>query len=180
MNRFVAFLRGINVGKHVVVKEQLTEIFMALGFQNVSTFRQSGNVIFEANDSVSDEIKTKIENKLYEALGYRVVVFVRTLPQLKSIIALNPFKGQIAEGASYLVTFLPSMPRTLRLQLPITIPNSHARILVKDGSEVYSITHGGGEGALPNAFLELRLKMKTTTRNMNTIKGIVEKYLSTA
>jgi uncharacterized protein (DUF1697 family) len=84
MNRFVAFLRGINVGKHVVVKEQLTEIFMALGFQNVSTFRQSGNVIFEANESIPDEIKTKIENKLYEALGYRIVVFVRTLPQLKS------------------------------------------------------------------------------------------------
>jgi hypothetical protein len=49
---------------------------------------------------------------------------------------------------------------------------------MKEGSEVYSITHGGGEGALPNAFLELRLKIKATTRNMNTIKGIVEKYFS--
>jgi uncharacterized protein (DUF1697 family) len=178
MNRFVAFLRGINVGKHVVVKEQLTEIFMALGFQNVSTYRQSGNVIFKANTSIPDEIKTKIENKFYEALGYRVDVFIRTFPQLESIITLNPFKDQIAEGASYLVTFLPSAPTMLNLQLPITIPNSHARILKHQGSEVYSTTHGGGEGALPNAFLESMLKVKTTTRNMNTIKGIVEKYFS--
>lgn len=178
MYRFVAFLRGINVGKHVVLKEQLKEIFTALGFQHVSTFRQSGNVIFEANESVPDEIKSRIENRFSEALGYQIVVFLRTLQQLKSIIELDPFKDQIAEGGSYLVTFLPNVPVMLELQLPITIPNSHARILMKERSEIYSVTHGGGEGALPNAFLELKLKMKTTTRNMNTIIGIVEKYLS--
>jgi len=51
MRRFVAFLRGINVGGRSVVKEQLKESFTSLGFQNISTFKQSGNVIFESDKS---------------------------------------------------------------------------------------------------------------------------------
>ena len=47
MTLFVAFLRGINVGGHIVKKEKLQEAFNSLGFQNVVTFKQSGNVIFE-------------------------------------------------------------------------------------------------------------------------------------
>ena len=49
MHRFVAFLRGINVGGHIVVKEKLKEAFTSLGFQNVSTYKQSGNVVFETD-----------------------------------------------------------------------------------------------------------------------------------
>jgi hypothetical protein len=45
------------------------------------------------------------------------------------------------------------------------------------GTEAFSVTHGGGEGALPNPFLEAKLKVKATTRNINTIMEIVEKYL---
>ncbi|MCL4429127.1 MAG: DUF1697 domain-containing protein, partial [Chloroflexi bacterium] len=94
MFRFVAFLRGINVGGHIVVKEKLKEAFTSMGFQNVSTYRQSGNVIFDADAADTQEIKAKIEDKLHSTLGYEVAVFVRTIPQLKSIIDLDPFKNQ--------------------------------------------------------------------------------------
>jgi len=63
-----------------------------------------------------------------------------------------------------------------RLQLPLTIPKSGAEILSARGSEVFSVTHGGGEGALPNPFLESKLKVKATTRNLNIIREIVQKY----
>ena len=49
MSRFVAFLRGINVGGRVVVKETLKEVFTSLGYQNIVTYKQSGNVIFETD-----------------------------------------------------------------------------------------------------------------------------------
>jgi uncharacterized protein (DUF1697 family) len=176
MHRFVAFLRGINVGGRIVVKEQLKEAFTSLGFQNVSTYKQSGNVIFEADVANPKEIKVKIEEKLQSTLGYEVAVFVRTFPQLKSIINLDAFKGQTTESTSYLVTFLPSAFSTFPLQLPIEIPKSTAQIISAIGMEVFSVTHGDGEGALPNPFLEVKLKVKATTRNLNTIREILEKH----
>jgi uncharacterized protein (DUF1697 family) len=176
MHRFVAFLRGINVGGHIVVKEKLKEAFTSLGFQNVSTYKQSGNVIFETDMASPQEIRSKIEDKLQSLLGYNVVVFVRTIPQLKSIIDVDPFKGQDKEGASLLVTFLANAQSTFPLQLPLTISKSTALVISSKGTEVFSITHGGGEGALPNPFLESKLKMKATTRNLNIIREIVEKY----
>jgi uncharacterized protein (DUF1697 family) len=176
MVRFVAFLRGINVGGHIVVKEKLKEIFTALGFQNVSTYKQSGNIIFETAMSNPQEIKGKIEDSLRRVLGFEVAVLVRTFPQLKSIVELDPFKGQTSEGTSFLVTFLPTQFSTFPLPLPLTIPKSTAQVLSAKSTEVFSVTHGGGEGALPNPFLEAKLKVKATTRNMNIIKEILEKY----
>ncbi len=172
----VAFLRGINVGGHIVVKATLQEAFVSLGFQNVSTYKQSGNIIFETEQANLEEIKEKIEAKLLDTLGYAVSVFVRTIDQLQGILSLDPFKNQPKEGASFLVTFLASAPSIFPLSLPFTIPKSRAQIIAAHGCEVFSVTFGGGEGALPNPFLESKLKIKATTRNLNVIREIIEKY----
>ncbi|MGO8807411.1 MAG: DUF1697 domain-containing protein [Candidatus Bathyarchaeia archaeon] len=176
MTLLVAFLRGINVGGHVVKKEQLQEAFKSLGFQNVITFRQSGNVVFETQTTRPEEFEKTIGEKLRTLLGYDVAVFVRTIPELKDIIGSDPFKGLPKEGTSFLVTLLPNSPDRFPLQLPVIIPKSTAQIISVKGLEVFSVTHGGGEGALPNPYVESKLKVKTTTRNMNIIKEIVEKY----
>ena len=176
MTRFVAFLRGINVGGRIVKKEKLQEAFASLSFHNVFTLRQSGNVIFETEASDAEYLKKQIEEKLRSVLGYNVAVFVRTISQLKNIIDQDPFKGQPTEGSSFLVTLLPNSPSKFPLQLPLIIPKSTAEVISARGSEVFSVTHGGGEGALPNPYVESRLKVKATTRNMNVIKEIVEKF----
>jgi uncharacterized protein (DUF1697 family) len=178
MPRFLVFLRGINVGGRSVKKEKLQEVFTSLGFLNVSTFRQSGNIIFETNETNIEDFKGKIEDKLHGTLGYDVVIFVRTIQQLKNIVNLNPFKGQDTQGTSFLVTLLSNAPSKFPLKLPLTIPKSTAKIISADGTEVFSVTHGGGEGALPNPFIESKLKVKATTRNMNVIREILEKYSS--
>jgi uncharacterized protein (DUF1697 family) len=176
MERFVAFLRGINVGGRTVVKEKLKEVFTTLGFQNVSTFKQSGNVIFETEIVYPKEIEDKIKSKLGNMLGYEVSVFVRTFLQLKSIIKHDAFKGQDKAGTSFLVTFLAAAPANFPMQLPLTIPKSTAQVVLAKGTEVFSVTHGGGECALPNPFLESKLNVKATTRNINTLRELVEKY----
>ena len=86
MGCFVAFLRGINVGGHIAKKDTLQNAFTSLGFQNVATYKQSGNVIFETKDTNPQEIKTKIEGCLKATLGFEVPVFLRTIPQLKEIL----------------------------------------------------------------------------------------------
>jgi uncharacterized protein (DUF1697 family) len=176
MNCFVAFLRGINVGGHIVVKEKLKEAFASMGFRNVSTYKQSGNIIFETDLSEQSELKGKTEAQLRITLGFEVAVLVRTLPQLKRIIMQEPFKNQTSEGTSFLVTFLPNTVSPFPLQLPLTIPKSTAQIISSKDTEVFSVTHGGGEGALPNPYLESKLKVKATTRNLNIIREITEKY----
>jgi uncharacterized protein (DUF1697 family) len=176
MYRYVVFVRGINVGGRTVVKEKLKDAFTSVGFQNVATFKQSGNIIFETDIASPREITNKIEQKLHALLGYEVAVFVRTIPQLKNIIALDPFKGQDTQGSSFLVTFLAAAPAVFPLQLPLTIPKSTAQVISAYDAEVFSVTHGGGEGALPNPFVESKLKVKATTRNINTIREITQKY----
>ena len=104
MPRFVAFLRGINVGGRTVKKEKLQEIFVSLGFQNVATYKQSGNVIFEASTDDVEGLRRKIEDRLQAVLGYRAAVLLRSIEQLKSIVNQQPFKRQKMENSSFLVT----------------------------------------------------------------------------
>ena len=144
--------------------------------KTLATYKQSGNVIFETKDTNPQEIKTKIEGCLKATLGFEVPVFLRTIPQLKEILTDDPFKNQSSEGTSFLVTFLNAPLIAFPLSLPTTIPKSTAQIIALKDTEVFSVTHGGGEGALPNPFVEKTLKTKATTRNLNIIREIVEKY----
>jgi uncharacterized protein (DUF1697 family) len=175
MSRQVAFLRGINVGGRSVTKQTLLAVFESLGLVEVSTFKQSGNVIFQTAKADTQDLTGKIEAKLQATLGYPVAVFIRTTDQLKSIIESDPFKSQPTEGTSFLVTFLPPKA-AMALQLPLTIPKSTAQVISTEDSEVFSVTHGGGEGALPNPFIESKLKIKATTRNLNVVRDIVAKF----
>jgi uncharacterized protein (DUF1697 family) len=176
LTRFVVLLRGINVGGHIVKKETLQEVFKSLGFENVSTFKQSGNIVFDS-DLADDEVEAKVTSRLKAKLGFEVAVFARTIQHLKAIVDLNAFKGQKEEGSSFLVTFLYDQPlEAFSLQLPLTIPKSTAQVISAEGREIFSVTHGGGEGALPNPFVESKLKVQATTRNINVLKEIVEKY----
>jgi len=172
MARFVAFLRGINVGGRTVTKQTLQAVFESLGFNDVCTFRQSGNIFFQTADVEPAFLAAKIDACLQVKLGYQVAVFIRTIDQIKAIIKLDPFKGQPAEGTSFLVTFLPT---ELKVD-PQPIPKSTAHVIGSAGSEVFSVTHGGGEGALPNPFIESKLKIKATTRNLNVLCDIVAKF----
>jgi len=174
LTRLVALLGGINVGGRIVKNAKLQNAFTALGFRGVVTYKQTGNVVFETSIASLVEVRTKIERRLRRELGFDIPVFIRTIPQLKGMVERNT--KAVGEGNSLLVTSLPGPIDGNALPLPLTIPKSTAEILSASGSEVFSLTHGGGEGALPNLFLESKLKVKATTRNMNVLREIVEKY----
>jgi uncharacterized protein (DUF1697 family) len=175
MTKYVAFLRGVNVGGHNIVnKAKLLEVFAPLGYRNVAVFRQSGNVIFDS-DKPATEVAEAIQEKLHFALGKEIAVLLRTLPQLREILTKNAFPEAKADNSSFMVTFLSASPASVP-DVPLRIPKSTAEVLRICGTEAFSVTHGGGEGALPNPFLEKTLKVRATTRNLNTIREIVEAY----
>src|SRR5579872_787535 len=75
--RYIAFLRGINVGGHTVKMERLRQLFTELGLAHVRTYIQSGNVFFETTDSDRARVTGTIEEHLHKVLGYEVPVFLR-------------------------------------------------------------------------------------------------------
>jgi uncharacterized protein (DUF1697 family) len=175
MTRYVAFLRGINVGGHnTIKKETLQEAFTALGFKAVATFKQSGNIIFETDIQDPEAIRKAIQQKLNQLLSGSTAVFLRTVPQLAEIIMNSPFKNAAEEGASYWVTFMSE--KQLSSSAPITIPKSTAEITLVKDFEAYSVTRGHGDGGKPNPYTESKFKTQATTRNLNIIREITEVY----
>lgn len=172
MTRYVAFLRAINVGGRTVKKEQLVDAFSAIDLRDVSTLKQSGNVIFMSADGEEDLVN-RIETVLKDRLGFEIPVFLRTMDELEQIVARDSSNVK-GDGTSHLVTFFSNAP-DLKIGLPATIPRSSATVVALVGREAYSETHGGGEGGLPNPFLEKTFKVKATTRNINILIEILER-----
>lgn len=99
MPKYVAFLRAINVGGHVVKMETLRELFTGLKFSNVETFIASGNVIFDTKAAPDSKLEQKIEKHLEAKLGYEVGTFVRSIDEIKKISVYQPFTADAVQAA---------------------------------------------------------------------------------
>lgn len=109
MPRYVAFLRAINVGGHVVTMDRLRTLFEEMGFADVATFIASGNVIFTTDETDTAALETRIAAHLQNALGYPVATFLRTDAQVKAIAECECFPQAERETAQGLnVTLLAS------------------------------------------------------------------------
>ena len=91
--QYCAFLRGINVGGHSVIKmEELRKSFEELGFTNVKTVLASGNVVFDSPQDDVASISRSIAGKLQEITGREVLAIVRSADELRELAARQPFK----------------------------------------------------------------------------------------
>jgi uncharacterized protein (DUF1697 family) len=149
--------------------ERVREIFARLGFENVRTYVQSGNVVFQAKGSPTDWIK-KIEQALAGEARLPLSVIVRSAAELDRIIAGNPFlKQQAIDHAKLHVTFLDRpTPRDAAKKLA-AIDVGDDRFHLAD-SEIYlHCPNGYGRTKLANNRLEKLLALRATTRNWNTV-----------
>jgi uncharacterized protein (DUF1697 family) len=174
MPKYVAFLRAINVGGHVVKMDRLRELFAALGFANVETFIASGNVIFDSKSKNTQALERKIEKQLQEALGYAVATFVRTTTEVAELAMHQPFPGSEIEG--HYIGFLSE-----------TLDASTTKKLLACSGEVDEFNVAGREiywqlrtkfidSKFSGSLLEKTLGTRTTLRNANTIKRIAARY----
>ena len=93
MPRYIAFLRGMNLGRRRIKNPELCAAFEDIGFTNVSAFLASGNVIFDATDSDPGAVSRSIEDGLRDSLGYEVPTFLRTADEVSAIASYAPFAG---------------------------------------------------------------------------------------
>ena len=174
MKQYVAFLRAINVGGTKAVKmDDLRKIFESFGFTNVHTHINSGNVIF--NTTETDDMEATLERHLETALGFKVETFLRTMEEVANVVNRPAFEMQ--DGETLHVVFLRNrqpaekIPKQNLLSL-----RSEADDFAIQGSEVYNLRRNRDKSIFSNNLIEKTLKVKGTTRNITTLRKIVEKY----
>ncbi|MFL0267373.1 DUF1697 domain-containing protein [Candidatus Clostridium radicumherbarum] len=173
--KYIAFLRGINVsGKNSIKMAALKAMFQTLGFNNVETYIQSGNVIFEfdACDTVSLEVKIKEE--IDKTFGFHVETIVRTMEELINIISNNPLLVEANIEIDKLhVTLLLNKPEEAIESLNLKKEENEKYII--RGKEIYLYCPNGyGNTKLNNTILEKKLKVAATTRNWKTMNKLLE------
>lgn len=176
-NRYVAFLRAINVGGHTVRMDELRGHFEELGFGAVTTFIASGNVIFEAAAG-GRRLETGIERLLEERLGYEVATFVRTLDELGAVAANVPFPAGEIEGDGHrlYVGFLRKAPGDTTIDR-VRALTSDVDSLDVVGRELYWLSRVSmRDSPVTGARLEKLIAGPTTLRNINTVNRLIAKY----
>jgi uncharacterized protein (DUF1697 family) len=177
MPPFTAFLRAINVGGRVVKMEVLRKQFEALGFDNVSTFIASGNVIFETAQANADALESRIEERLQKALGYRVATFLRSGPEVAKLSSLcAKYAAEIEAGAVLYVIFARSAPRPDEKRRLLALNNEIDQLAVHGRDILWLCRRHLGESTLEGAALEKTCALEATVRNANTVARIAEKY----
>ena len=178
MPRYIAFLRGINVGGHRVKMDRLRALFSDLGLRDVSTFIASGNVSFLADRADGHALRDDIEAHLEAELGYPVAVFLRSPAELAAILEHDDPKGAEAGSSHYVIFFDGPVPRSVRGALA-TLESSYDRFEAI-GSEVHWRLRGKlSASPLFGSGIERALgSARNTSRNINTLRRISAKTSS--
>jgi uncharacterized protein (DUF1697 family) len=174
--KFIAFIRGINVGRKNRIK--MADLVKALdlsGLKNIKTYLQSGNIIFEHDNYDNINISRDIERKISQDFGISVNVIIRREDELETIIELNPFiKDPDIEHSKLHVTYLKEIPdKDLILNLgQFKGKNEDLKV---NNKEIYLyLPNGYAKTKLTNEFFEKKLKTISTTRNWKTTTKILE------
>jgi uncharacterized protein (DUF1697 family) len=113
---FVAFLRGVNLGKRTVKSVDLIAAFEAMGFSAVKTLIASGNVVFSAEDEPG--LAARIEQGLEQKFGFEIGTVLRTQQALREMVAVGPFKDVPADADAKFYVALLHQPVGRVIKLP--------------------------------------------------------------
>ena len=176
MPTYISFLRGINVsGQKKIIMADLVRLYEGLGFTNVQTYIQSGNVIFTDNKNNPDQKPAQqIEAAILSRYRFAVPVLVRTGKELQEVVAGNPFLQEPGIDPAKLHLTMLQSPPPAEYQAALAAANySPDRFIIKD-LNIYVYCPGGyGKTKLTNSFLEKKLKVTATTRNWRTVQQLV-------
>lgn len=157
MNQYVALLRGINVGgKNLIKMTDLKACFEGLGFENVSTYIQSGNVLFSAAGSDQAKLTKQIEAALSKSFNYESRVVVRSYKQMKEIVAKAP-KGFGSDQDTYRYD-------VIFLKEPLTAVQTMKSVKAKEGVDQAF----AGKGVLYFSRLIIKASQSYLTRIIGT------------
>ena len=172
---YIAMLRGINVsGQKLIKMERLRASIEDLGFDEVQTYIQSGNVVFKTANQSADKLAKKIADKILSEFGFVVAVLIRTADETAAVVRGNSFlKETGSDESKFYVTFLsenapPAAEKTLAV-----LATESERFKVC-GREIYlCFPDGSGKTKLSNSAIEKKLSLQATTRNWKTLNTLL-------
>ena len=174
MNKYIAFLRAINVGGTSVIKmSDLKRMFESFGLENVQTYIQTGNVIFESEEKDASVLEAQIEGQLEKAWGRKIQLFVRTIREVLTIAKTCPFDPQ--EGETAYVVILDAKPGKKNIEALLAYRNEFDDFAVK-GKEAYHLHRDREKTKFVNRSVEQVIGVPGTSRNLTVIKKLAEKY----
>jgi uncharacterized protein (DUF1697 family) len=176
MYTYIALLRGINVnGQKMMSMEKLRALCEDLGLTGVTTYIQSGNVVFQSAPVKHFVLEKKIHASIRDAFGFSVPVMVKSLAEWQEIISDNPFVGRKGIDESFLhITLLSDTPNQSVVD-EIMAGEYGEDECVFSGKVAYLYCPGGyGKTKLSNTFFEKKTKLIATTRNWKTVLKLLE------
>lgn len=173
MTKYIAILRGINVGgKRKILMADLKELLTSKGFENVKSYIQSGNIAFDFKVNTVSKLENIIIDAIKEKYGFDVPTIVITPNEAQSIIDNNPYK---AEDLSKLhVTFFKEEPDVSLVSKIKEINFAPDEFHFSKKAVYLKIADKYHKSRLSNTFFEKKLKISATTRNWKTVNKLVE------
>jgi len=169
MPTYAALLRGINVGGHnKVPMGELRALVESIGHTDVTTYIQSGNVVFTSKKSVTP---AALEGAIKKAFGFDITVVLRTKAELQRVVKDNPFAR--VNPKTVHVGFMASKPSAAALRDLDTDQFAPDEFAIKGANLYLHLPNGMGRTKLP-PYLDRKLKIPTTVRNWNTVLKLVE------
>lgn len=174
--RCVALLRGINVtGKNMIKMETLRATFESLGFENVTSYINSGNLAFDTKKGDEAKIVANIENAIEKVFGIRVQVMIRDQVSIYNVLRNNPFDGEY-ESHKQMHVFFMRDEMTVENQGSLMEWESDRDRFAVRGREIYALLLDGvAESiAMRKNVIEGKLKVPVTARNWRTVEKLAD------
>lgn len=173
---YISMLRGINVsGQKLIKMDALKNLYESLGFEEVNTYVQSGNVVFKSGERDTAFLARDLAAKIKEVFAFDVDVIVKTMDEYQSIVDQNPLVNDSDKDLSSMyVTFLSSIPEKVDLKA-LESKRQGDEVVEFFNEVIYLYCPGGyGKTKLTNNFFESKLKVVATTRNWKTVSALLE------
>ena len=174
MSTYIALLRGINVtGHNIVPMAVLRDLCTKLGFSDVTTYIQSGNIVFKSNQKPAS-IQKSIRDAIAMKFKFDVEIFVYTVGELKKIVVHCPYdESKLSDKERIHCTLLSGLPDKQGIEKLKSIVDADEFTIA--GTTMYLLTRNGyGKTRFNNAFVEKTLNVRATTRNFDTMKKLIE------
>ena len=173
--RYIALLRGINVGGNTMISmAELTKSFVALGFENVVSYINSGNLAFDARKADERKLVARLEKAIESDFGKKVSVMVREQGHIEQVLANNPYEGEFESHKEMHVLFLAAeLAPDARRSLADAVPTGERFSVV--GREIYChLPRGVIDSFLGRGQFEKIVKIPVTARNWRTVQKLAE------
>ena len=176
MHTYIAILRGINVGGKRMIKMQLLkDLFVTLGYQNITTYIQSGNAVFQTKKTTVTKIELQITKAINETFGFDVPVIVLEKEMLSRIVKENTFLKDKTKNIEFFhVTFLAEVPAKENIAKINSNDFLPDEFIIIDKAVYLYCPYSYSNSKLTNGFFETKLKVNATTRNWKTTLALNE------